>query len=406
MYKVEYLVLLDKAKSTCNTANALRNLLQSNSNISINKSKIKHDDYETSFSIKLGKNKDSSHIFFNISVECDQEDDIEKFSILLKAIRSSISLITSNQYVIGDDLSQYYAEKGYPIIFKIENLMRKLIAKFMLTTIGIGWTKERIPTDVQQSKNSNNNDLNYLNNIDFIQLNNFLFSDNYPSHKENLIKELKKAKDFTQLNLDEIKSLLPESNWDKYFEPIVGCEAEYLKKKWSKLYDLRCQIAHNKTFSKNDLAEVKKIVSDLKPHLEKALGSLDKIVMSEEERENVAENVAINLNETYGSFIVKFRNLEKFLFTISNHPKVNSTGKKIKQFGNQTSVLKNEGIINIEQYSELKRIFYFRNSIVHNSESKDVILNEIHRIENMVETYIKFIKDYLVNNFNFTERNN
>ncbi|MEM8528280.1 MAG: hypothetical protein AAGG68_26790, partial [Bacteroidota bacterium] len=365
MYKVEYLILLDNDKTRCKTVKALKSLLQADSDINIEKNKVTHKKYTTSISVKLGKKDDASHLFFNISLKCDSEEDIEKFSKLLKAIRSSFSLVTKTHYVIWDDLSLFYAQKAYPIIFDIENLMRLLITKFMLTNIGVGWTKDRVPTDVQQSVNPNNKDINYLNNVDFIQLKNFLFSENYPNHKESLIKELKNAKDFSNLDLEEIKSLLPESNWDKFFEPIVGCDAEYLKKRWDKLYELRCKVAHNKSFNKNDLEEVKKLVSELKPHLEKALGSLDEIVINEEERENVAENVVINMHKAFGGFIMQFRQLEKILNSTVNHPNLNPDKRKLRGFGNQTGFLREKGIITEKQYKELKRIFYTRNKIVH-----------------------------------------
>ena len=238
----------------------------------------------------------------------------------------------------------------------------------MLTNIGVGWIKDRVPTDVQQSINPNNKDINYLHNVDFIQLKNFLFSENYPNHKDSLIKKLKSAKDFSNLDLDEIKSLLPESNWDKFFEPIVGCNAEYLKKRWDKLYDLRCKVAHNKTFNKSDLDEVKRLVNQLKSHLEKALSNLDKIVVAEEERENVAENVVINFSEAFGDFIINFRHLERLLGMISNHPKIVTGSKKHKSIGNLSGNLRDKGIISEEQYKAIKRVSHVRNNIVHRGD--------------------------------------
>ncbi len=218
MFKVEYLILLDNEKTSCKTIKALKNFIQSDSNIEIDKDIITYKDFKASIQIKTGKPSDSTHLFFNITLSCASESEIEKFSSLLKAIRSLLSLLTKTYYILWDDLSLFYSQKSYPIIFDIENLMRKLITKFMLLNIGVGWTKDRIPTEVQQSVNPNNNDTNYLQNVDFIQLKNFLFSEYYPNHKESLIKELKSAKDITKLNLQDIKSLIPESNWEKYFD--------------------------------------------------------------------------------------------------------------------------------------------------------------------------------------------
>lgn len=404
MYNVEYLILLEKDKTKCKTVNALKNLLQSDSDIEIEKNVITHKkNYATKIIIKTGK-KDSStkeHLFFSISLHCNTHEEIEQFSNLLKTVRSSLNLITQNVNVILDDLNLFYAQKAYPIIFNIENLMRQIITKFMLTNVGVGWTKERVPTEVQQSINPSNKDLNFLNNVDFIQLKNFLFSENYPNDKDSLIKKLKAAKDFSNLDLDDIKSLLPESNWERFFEPIVGCEAEYLKKRWDKLYDLRCKVAHNKSFKKNDLEDVKTLSSELKVHFVKALNNLDKIVITEDERENIAEKVVISSLDSFHGFVIirtikRFHQLAKTINIISNHSKINTSGKKSKSFGSQTGILLDNGIINQEQYSDLKQIYYLRNRIVHfidPSISNEDLSYWKFKIDELILFFDKYIQD-------------
>lgn len=398
MYKVEYLILLDSEKSKCKTVKAIKNLLQADSDIEIEKNKITHNGYSTTISIKLGKKDSAQHLFFNISLTCNKEEYLELFSKLLKSIRSALSLISKTHYVIWDDLSLYYAQKAYPLIFDIENLMRQLITKFMLTNIGVGWEKDRVPTDVQQSINPNNKDVNYLQNVDFIQLKNFLFSENYPNHKDSLIKELKNAKDFSNLDLEEIKSLLPESNWNRFFEPIVGCDAEYLKKRWDKIYDLRCKVAHNKSFNKNELESVDVLYNELKPHLKKAIDSLNEIVITDEQKENIAENVVINLNEAFGEFIINFREMEKLLSRIARslHPE-NNKNLLFRGVGNSSDILLENGIITKEQYSIIKRIFYTRNSIVHHSDIS-LSIKEISYCEVMIKKINQFLKSYYYEN--------
>ena len=46
MYKVEYLILLEAEKTRCKTVKALKNLLQSDSDISIDRSKITGDRHQ------------------------------------------------------------------------------------------------------------------------------------------------------------------------------------------------------------------------------------------------------------------------------------------------------------------------------------------------------------------------
>ena len=154
LYKVEYLVLFDVNKTQCKTVAALKNLLQADSDISIDGRKINHGKSIADIVIKLGKNDDKSHIYFNLTLKCKEEKDLEWFSTVLKSVRKSLALVTKSTYVVWDDLSLYYSNQAYPIVFNIENLMRQVITKFMLTNLGLGWTKERLPTDVQQSVNS------------------------------------------------------------------------------------------------------------------------------------------------------------------------------------------------------------------------------------------------------------
>ena len=263
----------------------------------------------------------------------------------------------------------------------------------MLTNLGLGWTKERVPTDVQQSVNSANNDSNYLNNVDFIQLKNFLFSENYPSHKDSLVKELKKAKDFSNLNINEIKSLLPESNWDRFFEPFVGCEADYLKKKWDKLYDLRCKVAHNKDFNKSNLEDVKTITSELKPILEKAISSLDEIAVSEEEKDTAFENVLSNYHHNLGRFMARYQRLETVLniMVSSMFPK----SKIANRMGitNHQVILLDNGVISESQYKIIKISKTLRNRLVHNEFEMDP--HEVSHCQMEVEQVVNELEDIM-----------
>jgi len=391
MYKVEYLILLDSKKSKCKTVKAITNLLQADSDIEIVNNEIFFKEYSTDILIKLGKKDSAQHLFFNISLICKTESDIELFSKLLKAIRTALNLISKTHYVIWDDLSLFYAQKAYPLIFNVENLMRLLITKFMLTNIGIGWEKDRVPTDVQQSINTNNRDINYLQNVDFIQLKNFLFSENYPNHKDSLIKELKNATDFSNLNLDEIKSLLPESNWNRFFQPIVGCEAEYLKKRWDKLYELRCKVAHNKSFNINEFELVRTLHDELKPHLEKAIKSLNKIEVSDEQKENVAENVVINLNESYSMFMLSYRYMEQRLNEVANDIADSTVAFGVVDSANK---LLSEGLITKKQHTIIMQINKTRNSILHNADAAPAS-HEIDYCQQMIYQVNDLLYGYL-----------
>lgn len=371
LYRVEYLVLSDAKKTQCKTIQALKSLIQADSDISIERNKISFKKHVSEIKIKFGKNEDKSHIYFNVCLTCKSENELDDFSWLLKSVRKSLAFVAKTTYVVWDDLGLYYSNQAYPKLYEIENLMRLLITKFMLTKVGLGWTKERVPTDVQQSINANNTDANYLNNVDFIQLKNFLFSENYPNHKDSLIKKLKAAKDFAELKLDDIKSLIPESNWDRFFQPLVGCEAEFLKKRWDQLYELRCKVSHNKDFNKSNLDSVTKLTSELKPWLEKALSSLESISVTEEEKDSVFENVLTFYDATFAKYMARIQRLEHVLSSL-----LQLFGTDIKSIrGSSLFELQNAvasmGILSEEQLIIINTARRVRNEIAHNTFATD-----------------------------------
>jgi len=369
MYIVEYLAIVDANTAVkCTNTQTLKNLIQSDIDFAIQKKMIIYKGYSFEYEIVSGQvATGDKNTFFHLRFYAKEENEIPKFTEALKSIRTVLSIVTKSPFVLWDDVTLYFSEKAYPKIFRVENLMRKLLSQFMLVNLGIGWTKDRIPTDVEKSANSNNKDLNFLHNIDFIQLSNFLFSENYPTHKDSVLRKLKQAKDLTNLNLEEIKSLLPETNWEKYFEDIVECEGEYLKKRWERLYDLRCQVAHNKSFTKLDLQQVEELTEEIGGFLESAITNLYNIIVPEDEKENVAENVAFNRSEDFGSFIIywrEFENVVQRLFKQLNPVE----GERYRAMYKKFELFVQNEIITEQDYIELKELFRFRNVVVHGVE--------------------------------------
>jgi hypothetical protein len=303
MLKVEYLIFIDNQSIKCSDTRTFNHLLQSDPDISINKHKMTYQGLTVDYIIKNGKVKNTDSNYFQLTFVCDKIEKIDEYNKLLKAIRSVLHITNKTPQTLYDGVSLHYAQLAYPQVFEIENLMRKLITKFMLTNVGIDWIKERVPDDVKSSINNGNKDLTYLHNVDFIQLKNFLFSENYPSHKETLLQKLKKAKDIKEVNLEDIKALIPNSNWDKYFSENVNITKEQLSKQWDELYELRCRIAHNRAFAKSDFESVIRLCNELRTVIKSAIENLDKIDISDNEREMLTETIAGNFNLLSGEFM-------------------------------------------------------------------------------------------------------
>lgn len=248
MLIVEYLIFNDKKTIKAGNVESFNHLLQSDPDISIQRNKLTYSKLTVEYKVETGKVGNSDNIYFHLKFRSIDIEKIEDFNKLLKAVKATLHITNKHPQTLYDGISLHYSQLAYPIISEVENLMRKLITKFMMINTGIDWMKERVPEDVKRSINLENNDITYLHNVDFIQLKNFLFSENYPVHKENLIEKLKKANDLKDINLEEIESLIPISNWDKFFFDKVTCSKEQLTKQWDELYKLRCKVAHNKSF--------------------------------------------------------------------------------------------------------------------------------------------------------------
>jgi hypothetical protein len=386
MLTVEYLVFNDKKTIKSANTDSFNHLLQSDPEIEIQKNKLSYLGFTAEYKIEMGKVGGSENIYFHLKLRCTDTKKIEEFNALLKAVKSVIHVTNKTPQTLFDGISLHYSQLAYPFISEVENLMRKLITKFMMINTGIDWTKDRVPEDVRKSINPENNDATYLHNVDFIQLKNFLFSENYPVHKENLIQKLKKAKELKDIDLAEIKSLIPISNWDKFFFDKVACPKEQLSKQWDELYDLRCRVAHNKTFTKADLDKSQELCKNLKDVLTKAIDNLDKIKLSEVEQADITETVAGNFNYLHGEFMARWRELTRVVYMLVDD-KIKSTSPELvdekRLFSKDLALLAKTKVIGTEIYSIISRLRHIRNEIVHHT---DTLTQE------EVTTYIEDVK--------------
>ncbi|WP_421947444.1 hypothetical protein [Phaeodactylibacter xiamenensis] len=193
---------------------------------------------------------------------------------------------------------------------------------------------------------------------------------------------MKQADNINDLDLEEIKQLIPMSNWDKYFEEKVNTSREKLSKLWTELYNLRCKIAHNKTFHKGDLDSVIKISNEIKPILSQAIESLGEIDVSNQSKIDLEYNIAGSFNKSYTKFITHFRVLNQIVIDASKkiyeaeqktYSKVTESGKKRiiqrrKRAGNfldDVKTLLRAEILDQNDYFQILEINNIRNSIGH-----------------------------------------
>lgn len=380
--KVEYLVVIKKKGAFCDKIETFLNFLKADSRFSINKTSktIKYGEENDelliiNYEVQLGEVNEQR--FFHTKLVCNVHgEDLEKKLILyqkfLRDFRSNVNRLDIELHVIWDDISLYYAKQAYPLIHEIENLMRKLIVKFMVTTLGIGWVNETSPKEIKEiikrKGDRREGQTNFLYQIDFIDLAKFLLKP-YPTTSDinELYLRLGTIGSTDELSLNYLSQFVPESNWQRYFSGIISYEGSCFEKRWEELYQLRNKIAHNNTFTRNDYEKVITIVNELGEKIREAVDKLDQIEISDEEREEVAENISININSLYGEFIQSWKIFEKEVSRILGIS-LNPVDKRRIPVNWKIDQLAKKEILDSNLYKQAKEINEVRNYLVHSTD--------------------------------------
>ncbi|SNB59728.1 MULTISPECIES: HEPN domain-containing protein [unclassified Pseudomonas] len=375
--KVEYLTIINPKEGFCSSIPSFNSLLQSYGSIEIKPKGLMFAGAKFDYDVQQGEILNNNHVFFHVRLACQGDAERPTFLLLLKLIRTILAKVAEKPVeVLWDDVSSSLSAAAYPVIHEIENMMRKLITKFMLTKIGLGWTKEAVPREVAESvktkKNAAGN--NYLFETDFIQLSDFLFKPYATANSTKLIEKVRSADSVSDISMDELKELVPTSNWERYFQPIVSCKSEYLQTRWAKLYELRCLVAHNNFICQDDYDSILRISSEVKEKLGEALNNLDSIHMSAEQKEEVAENIATTVNRTHAELINAWGSIQQLLIEIAMTGLDHEKGRELIK--NKTSTrliiekLMDEKILPADLSGELIKIQLSRDIIVHNVDAE------------------------------------
>lgn len=361
---VEYLLIVQKADTFCETAEAFTTLLGIDSSITIDGSTATHESgFKCEYAITSGEIKGKEQRYFHVRFSvpaCSSQEQYDQFSAFLKVVRAVMNKMGGQPETLWDDISFHYSANAYRQIYRVENLMRKLIANFMLVTVGAGWINESAPSEIKDviSKSKRKEYLNVLHSIDFIHLADFLLRPYSTSTTQEMHERLQNAKTVDDLN--EIRACIPQSNWTRYFSKLVDCDDGYLKKRWEALYDLRCKVAHNAIVNKGDFEQIENLVHELEGKLADAIKKLPQVSVPVSEVDQVAENAASSTSSLMGDFVSAWRLLEGRLQKVTE-----KYGEKHPMVRRSIDHLYKEGLLNAEQRDRVMRLSQMRNHIVH-----------------------------------------
>lgn len=313
MVKIEYLLPFNTEDGICKDIESFNSLLCSHSDITVKDKKIKFRGSSYSYEVDMNVVLNQEYTVFHVSFEINHITD--KFRDMLKAFKKIVGVFLKDDLqIIWDGIGFEWSKELYPKIYKIENLMRKLISKFMLINLGVGWYKSAVPSEVKESIKSPNAKVKHgiLYEVDFIQLSHFLFKKYAFKDATKLPNVISEALDgeMTDEKRNEILDFIPKNNWDRYLSEVVECESEQLKKKWTKLYDIRCKVAHNKSLEIAEFEEGSELCEFLEPILQSAFESLNNIQIPEEEKENISLNTIATVHEPTRAFINDYNNFK------------------------------------------------------------------------------------------------
>jgi hypothetical protein len=298
---VEYLLIVDTNDTFCRDSNALENLLGLDSSLEVDGTKLTHEGFSCEFLIHSGQTTKGSQRYFQLRFTanaCESDDDYVSFSSLLHVVKKVMKKLGNRPETLVDDISFYYSSKAYEQIHRIENLMRRLIANFMLITVGSTWEKDSIPPDVRDAadKRSRSDYLSVLYKLDFIHLAALLLKPYSTATNDQLLKKI--GESATVEDLTSLKAMLPESNWNRYFNAIVDCKDTFLNEHWGKLYEFRCMVAHNSLFTKGDFDKTVAEIAKIEPKLLAAIEKLPQVTIPDIELEAVKDNVEGSVLQT------------------------------------------------------------------------------------------------------------
>jgi len=396
--KSEYLITFDSRDGLCTSVEKFKSLLGAHASISFGKKdKVSFNGKDFSYQLAQGNLTDGS-IYYDLTLESTDQADQETYKDLLKEVRRICTKASGRQIIVlHDGVGEDYCQQGYPTIYKTENLMRKLIAKFMAISIGYDWSDASTPKEVLDSVRTEGKreKSNFLHEVDFIQLSNFLFKRYTKADSSRFIDSLKEKADDELIKVGDLRQYSPFTNWEKFFAKKVNCDSEYLRSKWERLYEYRCKIAHCKGITKQELDDLVAISGDICEKIQAALDSIGDVHVEEAEREELAENFSGTANKSAAEFIAKYNKLTALAKVAcdlaSGENDVYSkheTNKTNIQMQSQYLCLA-KGLIDKAATEAIKRAQVFRNKLVHRvgivEISESELMDEMASIDTVID---------------------
>jgi len=295
---VEYLIIIKQEGSFCNSDRAFLNFLCVDSSITIStRQKLlevalkKNNKLSVQYTLDSDLVPSGKERYFKLTLLSKEPEKVSDFDALTKLLEKIISKLHPeiSINVLWNDISRLYAIEGYALINEVENLLRRLIASFMLTKVGFDYPKYHIPSEVgnrDQERKSNYTD--YLHQTYFSDLKTILFEGQREVDFRN-IGEIQRfverhiSEGKTEIKVADIQGVISRSLWEKHFSQDTDYRKDHLEADLETLNKLRNEIAHNRHISRETLGKIKSLSSKIIKALKLEIAQLDNKKLSSEE---------------------------------------------------------------------------------------------------------------------------
>ncbi|MGN7986117.1 hypothetical protein ACTJKC_02195 [Pedobacter sp. 22226] len=295
---VEYLIIIKQEGSFCESDDAFLNFLCVDSSISIVRKEEslsvelkKGVKFKVLFKIESDLVPSGKERYFKlilISKEADKASEFNELTVLLEKIICKLHPEVSIN-VLWNDISRLNAVEGYILINEVENLLRRLIASFMLTKVGLDYPKSHIPIKVEtRDSELKVNYADYLHQTYFSDLSTILFEGQREVDFRN-IGEIQRfverhiSDGKTEIKIEDIQGVISKSLWEKHFSKDTDYKKSHLEGDLESLNKLRNDIAHNRHISRETLGKIKGLSKKIIKVLNLELAGLENIKLTDEE---------------------------------------------------------------------------------------------------------------------------
>lgn len=195
-------------------------------------------------------------------------------------------------YILTDHVSENIALTLYPLLNRVENLLRRYLIKFMVTRLGPNWWDVTATSEIAQKVRSRKNNETVFGEhidskaylIDFGDLGKMIYSHSSGFlTKEDILKRIAELEE-TPDAIKRFKEQL-QSNYQKFFKE--SFKDKGFQEKWEKLEKIRHKTAHNSLFSEQDLNEGKELANSLIELINEADQNVESIPLDTEEKEAI-----------------------------------------------------------------------------------------------------------------------